>query len=232
MEGASFHIPICLQGGENEEMTKQQFLKELRIRLSDLPYLDQKRSVDYYSEIIDDRIEDGLSEEDAVKKVGTPAMAAAQILSEMPITTLARARVNTSRSALATALIIIGSPIWISLLAVAFSLIVTAFAVLFAFLAVFLSLIITLWAVEFSFAAGALGGIAGGVFILFAQQNVILTLLLCGAGLVLFTLAVLGYYAALHGTKGLICLCGYILAAYKGICRFIKFCLIRKESIR
>ena len=35
-----------------------------------------------------------------------------------------------------------------------------------------------------------------------------------------------------QGTKGLICLCGYIIKAYKGICRFIKFCLIRKESIR
>jgi len=213
-------------------MTKQQFLKELRTRLSDLPYSDQRRSLDYYSEMIDDRIEDGLSEADAVKRVGTPAMAAAQILSDMPITTLARARVNTSRSALATALIIIGSPIWISLLAVAFSLLVTAFAVLFTFLALFVSLIVTLWAVEFSFTVGALGGIAGGVLAFLIENNIMLGLLLCGAGLLLFGLAVFGYYAAIHGTKGLICLCGYIIKAYKGICRFIKFCLIRKESIR
>lgn len=213
-------------------MTKQQFLKELRIRLSDLPYSDQKRSMDYYSEMIDDRMEDGLSEADSVKRIGTPAMAAAQILSDMPILTLARARVSNSRSAFVTALIIIGSPIWISLLAAAFSLIAGAFAVLFTFLAVFFSLIITLWAVEVAFAAGALGGIAGGVLVLFIEQNIMHGLLLCGAGLALFALAVFGYYAALHGTKGLLCLCGYILKAYKEICRFIKFCLIRKESIR
>jgi hypothetical protein len=86
--------------------------------------------------------------------------------------------------------------------------------------------------VEVAFAAGALGGVVGGVLVLFIEQNIMHGLLLCGAGLVLFALAVFGYYAALHGTKGLLCLCGYILKAYKEICRFIKFCLIRKESIR
>ena len=70
------------------------------------------------------------------------------------------------------------------------------------------------------------GGLISGLMWL------LLGLLLCGAGLLLFGLAVFGYYAAIHGTKGLICLCGYIIKAYKGICRFIKFCLIRKESIR
>ena len=75
-------------------MTKAQFLSELRQRLSDLPYADQKRSLDYYSEMIDDRVEDGLSEEDAVKRIGSPAAAATQIMQDMPITTLARARMG------------------------------------------------------------------------------------------------------------------------------------------
>ena len=213
-------------------MTKQQFLSELRLRLSDLPYADQKRSLDYYSEMIDDRVEDGLSEEDAIKKIGAPAMAASQIMQDMPITTLARARIGNSHSALAITLIIIGSPLWIALLAVLFSLVVTVFAVLFTLLAVAFSLIITFWAVEFSFAACTLGGAAAGILCIAMEQNILLGLLFIGAGLILFALTIFGYYGALYISKGLIFLCGCILKAYKQICRFIKFCLIRKEAIR
>ena len=71
-------------------MKKEQFLRDLGLRLSSLPYADKKRSLDFYSEMIDDRIEDGISEEEAVKKMGTPAFAAEKILTELPITTLAR----------------------------------------------------------------------------------------------------------------------------------------------
>ena len=61
-------------------MKKEQFLRELGLRLSSLPYADKKRSLDYYSEMIADRMEDGLAEEEAVKKMGTPAFAAEKIL--------------------------------------------------------------------------------------------------------------------------------------------------------
>ena len=213
-------------------MTKAQFLSELRQRLSDLPYADQKRSLDYYSEMIDDRVEDGLSEEDAVKKIGSPAAAATQIMQDMPITTLARARMGRSHSSFVTVLIILSSPIWISLLAVYFSLIVTAIAVLFSLLAVLISLIVTFWAVEFSFAVCALGGTAAGILSIVMEQNILTGLLLLGAALILFALTVFGYYAARCLTKGLILLCGWILKAYKLIFRFIKFTLIRKEAIR
>ncbi len=213
-------------------MTKKQFLNDLRIRLSNLPYSDQRRSLDYYSEMIDDRIEEGLSEEDAVKHIGTPAMVATQIMEELPLATLARARMNGSRSALATVLIILGSPIWIVLLAVAFSLVITAFAVLFSLIAVIFSLVATLWAVELSFAAGSLGGILGSVLIIALEKNIMLGIFFFGAGLMLIALTIFCYYAAIYGTKGLIWLCGCIFKAYKQICRFIKFCLIRKETIQ
>ena len=47
-------------------MNKAQFLCELEKLLYGLPQEDIKQSLDYYSEIIDDRIEDGLSEYDAI----------------------------------------------------------------------------------------------------------------------------------------------------------------------
>ena len=140
-------------------MKKEQFLRELSLRLSSLPYADKKRSLDYYSEMIDDRMEDGISEEEAVKKIGTPALAAEKILTELPITTLARARVCGSKSAFSIVMIILASPIWISLLAAAFSIVVSVFAALFSILAVIFSLIITLWALEAAFALGGAAGI-------------------------------------------------------------------------
>ncbi len=213
-------------------MKKNAFLRELCIRLSDLPTQDIKRSLDFYSEMIDDRMEDGLSEEDAVRRIGTPAAAAAQILQELPITTLARARVGGQKSALTIALIIAGSPIWISLLAVAFSLTIAIFAVLFSILAVLFSLFVSLWAVELSFVAGAIAGIVGCPLLIIFHAEVLLGILLLGAGLILAALTIFFYYGAIHGTKGLLFLCGCIMRLYGLIWKFIKFCLIRKETIR
>ena len=135
-------------------MKKEQFLRELGLRLSSLPYADKKRSLDYYSEMIADRMEDGLAEEDAVQKMGTPAFAAEKILTELPITTLARARVCGSRSTFSIVMIILASPIWISLLVTAFAIIVSIFATLCSLLAVVFSLIVTFWAIEVSFVIG------------------------------------------------------------------------------
>ena len=65
-------------------MTKQEFLKALWTKLSELPKDDVEQSLDYYAEMIEDRIESGLSEEEAVAAVGTVDEAAAKIISEVP----------------------------------------------------------------------------------------------------------------------------------------------------
>lgn len=46
-------------------MTKSDFLDLLREKISRLPEWEAAKTVVYYSEMIDDRIEDGMSEEDA-----------------------------------------------------------------------------------------------------------------------------------------------------------------------
>ena len=69
-------------------MTKSEFLAELKERLTGVSEADLNRSLDYYTEMIEDRMEDGLSEEEAVKDVGTPAAIAEEILKEMPLDTL------------------------------------------------------------------------------------------------------------------------------------------------
>ena len=65
-------------------MKKQEFLAELWKQLSDAPKEDVERSLDYYTEMIEDRIESGMSEEEAVADVGSPEDAAKQIMKELP----------------------------------------------------------------------------------------------------------------------------------------------------
>ena len=52
-------------------MDKQEFLSKLRAKLFGLPQKELEERLSFYSEMIDDRIEEGLSEETAVKELGT-----------------------------------------------------------------------------------------------------------------------------------------------------------------
>ena len=66
-------------------MNKQEFLTRLRKGLSGLPQEDIEERLTFYSEMIDDRIEEGLSEEEAVAAIGSPDEIAEQIIGEIPI---------------------------------------------------------------------------------------------------------------------------------------------------
>ena len=52
-------------------MLKQEFLAQLRDALCGLPQRDIDERLTFYSEMIDDRMEEGLSEEEAVAAVGS-----------------------------------------------------------------------------------------------------------------------------------------------------------------
>ena len=79
-------------------MDKLAFLSALRDRLSGLPDEDVEQSVEYYGEMIDDRIEDGLSEADAVEAVGCVEEIAVQIMTEVPLPKLVKAKVRPKRA--------------------------------------------------------------------------------------------------------------------------------------
>ena len=57
-------------------MTKQAFAAALRNELSGLPREDIDRSIDFYCEMIDDRMEEGLTEEEAVSAIGSVSVSA------------------------------------------------------------------------------------------------------------------------------------------------------------
>lgn len=52
-------------------MNKQEFLAELQKGLSGLPQEDRDERLTFYGEMLDDRMEEGLSEEEAVAAVGS-----------------------------------------------------------------------------------------------------------------------------------------------------------------
>ena len=61
-------------------MTKTEFVLELTSKLSLLPWEEVEDRISFYVEMIDDRMEDGLSEEEAVAAVGSVDEIAAQII--------------------------------------------------------------------------------------------------------------------------------------------------------
>lgn len=73
-------------------MNQTEWITALRQALRGLPREDVERSVGFYEEAIQDRVEEGCTEEQAVAAIGTPRDIADQILAEIPLTKLVRKR--------------------------------------------------------------------------------------------------------------------------------------------
>lgn len=132
-------------------MTKDKFLLLLRERLAALPQSEVEERLAFYSEAIDDRIEEGLCEEEAVLAMGPVDEIAAQIIPACCATTPKR-----RMTAWEIALLVLGSPVWLSLLVAAFAVVLSVYASAW-------SVIVSLWAVFVSVAACAIGGTVAGL---------------------------------------------------------------------
>ncbi len=200
-------------------MNKTEFLLELTERLSSLPQEESADHLDYYGEMIDDRMEDGLTEEDAVAAVGDPAEIAMQILAEKPLGTLVKATLKPRRALRAweVVLLVLGSPVWIPLLA----------AALIVMLAVYVSLwavVISLYAADLALAVSAAACVAAAV-IYAVGGNLATGTFLFGGGLILAGLAILLFLGCNQAAKGTLWL-------GKASLRGIKSCFIRKEAAK
>ena len=91
-------------------MNKEQFLQQLAYHIAGLPQSDVMHWLEYYDEMLDDRIEDGMSEEDAIAALGEPLQIARQILAETPITRLVKERLKPQKSLPVWALILRAPP--------------------------------------------------------------------------------------------------------------------------
>ena len=61
-------------------MDKKEFIKALKKALSSLSRQEKAEHLGFYSEMIDDKMEEGLSEKEAVASIGHPADIAKEIL--------------------------------------------------------------------------------------------------------------------------------------------------------
>ena len=200
-------------------MTKTRFLVSLHDRLSDLPQSDVEERLNFYSEMIEDRMEEGLPEEQAVAELGSVDEVAAQIIADIPLSKIAKEKIKPKHrlKAWEIVLLALGSPVWLSLL-------IAAAAVLFALYVVIWSVVISLWAVFVSLAAAAAGGVAACIiFALGGQVSAGLAML--GAGLLCAGLAIFMFYGCLAVSKGAVWL-------GKAILHGLKTALIRKEEAK
>ena len=146
--------------------------------------------------MIDDRIEEGCSEEDAVTQIGSVNAIAAQIAADIPLLKIAKEKLHPKRKLLVweIVLLVLGSPIWLSLLISAFAVVLSLYASLWA-------VVISLWAVFASLAAVAPCGVAlGAGYACFGKPTV--GLVLIGVGLVCAGLAVFAFFGCVAATKG------------------------------
>lgn len=199
-------------------MNKEEFLEQLRTGLSKMPLNDIEERLAFYSEMIDDRISDGYSEEEAVREVGSVNEILSQVMSEIPLTRLVKEKIKPNRplKAWEILLLVLGFPLW-------FPLLIAAFSITLAFYIVIGALIISLWAVDFSFVLLAVVGIPSGIVSAFSG-NGLAGVAMIGIGVTSAGLSIFLFFGCLQATKG-------ILLLTKKFAIFIKNLFIKKENV-
>ncbi len=195
-------------------MNRQEYLDEIKEKLLGLSEEDIDKALEFYMEALDDRIDDGLTEEQAINAVGTADEVAEQILMDTPLPKLVSATVKPKRDMKAweIVLLILGAPLWIPLL-------IALFSIAFSVVCVIFSLILVVIAVVFSFIAGGLAALIAGLVGIIAGDGII-ALAKFGAALILIGLGALLFLPCKSLVLWLIELCG----------RFFKW--IKKQFVK
>jgi len=197
-------------------MSKQEFLVQLRKGLSGLPQEDIEERVMFYSEMVDDRMEEGITEEKAVAAVGTVDEIVKQVVAETLLAKIAKERIKSKRRLFAgeIVLLVLGSPIWLSLLIAAFAVILSLYASLW-------SVVISLWAVFGSLIGCAFGGVVAGIVIA-CSGNALSGIAMLAAGIVCAGLTIFMFYGCKAVTDS-------TLILTKKMAIWTKNCFIKKE---
>lgn len=140
-------------------MTKSEFLNELKNQIAIYPSEETDRSIEYYSEMIDDRMEDGMTEAEAIASLGKIEAIAQQIKEELPITTLVKQKTKEKTKdkklpVWAIILLIFGFPLWGGVLLAIISAILGLYILIW-------SMDLFLWTMMLGFGICGLAGVAG-----------------------------------------------------------------------
>ena len=195
-------------------MSKSEFIARLRAALSGIPKEELEERLAFYSEMIDDRMEEGLAEEEAVGDIGSVEDIAAQIIAETPLVKLVKEKVKPKRKLCAweIVLIAVGFPVWLPLLMAAFIVILSLYFVVW-------SVMLSLWAVFAAVALSAVGCVALGVCLI-VLGKFYLGLALIGAGMFCAGLSIFIFIGCIAATRGVAKLTKKAVVGVKN--RFVK----------
>ena len=190
-------------------MNKEQFMTALRDRLSVLPQDEMEGRAAFCEEMIDNRIREGMTEEEAVNAVGTVDQIAEQALSEIPLSRFVRGKVRPKRKLRGweIILLVLGSPVWIPLVAAALVVLLAVYIVIWVF-------VICVFAVDLSFAAGAVISVLSSIQY-FMLGNTAGACFMLGVGSVLAGLSILVLFAGIRIARGTVKLGKRILIMIK-----------------
>lgn len=159
-------------------MTKSEFTRELKSRISHLPKAERRKILQYYYEMISERMEDGMTEAQAIDALGN--------LDEL-FSEYAPAKKEPKKGVRLRGwhivMLIIGSPLWISLVAAMLCIMLAFYIIIWALVICFYVVFAALAACGFAFTMASFFALfAGGAPYFFA---------LFGAGAFLSGLAIL-----------------------------------------
>ena len=197
-------------------MHKEEFLVRLQKELAGLPEDDVVECISFYDEMIEDRMEEGMSEEDAVESIDSLDKIVLQTIENIPITKIAKERIKPKRrlKVWEIVLIVLGSPIWISLG-------ISAIAVIFSVYISLWSVIVSLWSVFGALVGSAFAGITSGI-VFVCTENVPAGIVMMGLGVACVGLSIFMFYGCKMATKG-------ILILTKKFAVWLKNCFVKRE---
>ena len=175
-------------------MTKREFLVHKKRSLSHLPRKERKERLAFYGEMIDDRMEEGCSEEEAVRAISEV---------EEPVEAPQKRGIRPWE----LVLLILGAPLWGSLLIAAAAVVLSVYVSLWA-------VVISLWAAEAALWVGGLGLLVSGVAL--ATRGAMPAVgFLVGAALVCAGLSVFLFFCCKAASKGMVWMTRQILTRRK-----------------
>ena len=181
-------------------MTKTEFLDSLKSLISEYPDEETVKSLEYYEEMIDDRMEDGMSEAEAIASLGKPENIAEQIKCELPLMTLVKQKAKETKGDKQTpwwsiVLIIVCAPVWIPIS-------ISIISVICSFLLGIWSLVFAMWLIDIAMVVVAVVGIAGFILMII-KGSILSAIIYFGLALAVAGIAIFLFIACVLVTKGL-----------------------------
>lgn len=201
-------------------MTKAEFLDKLKNQIREYSSEETDKSLEYYSEMIDDRVEDGMTEGEAVASLGSVEEIAEQIKCELPLTTLVKYKAMEKTKgekipAWVIILIVLGSPLWFPIL------ISIAFVIFSIYISIW-SIAIAFWVCDLAFGVSSIACLIAAIVMLI-KGSFVSVIMYIGLAFLLAALAIFFFFASFYISKG-------IIVGTIWIFKQLKKAIIKKEA--